>query len=78
MLVGVLRNFGTIKSEFSISNIELDISHVFKGKKIGKLLKKKFVGKSGPLIFRLDYVILFEYSFTPFNLVRCPSSFLGQ
>ena len=50
--------------------IVYDISNnVFQDKKLEKLSKQNFF-KIGPLIIRLDYVLLFQYYFYPFDLVR--------
>ena len=50
--------------------IVYDISNnVFQDKKLEKLSKQNFF-KIGPLIIRLDCVLLFQYYFYPFDLVR--------
>ena len=74
----IFLNHGITKKEVNMcENIEFDISHVLKGQKIGKLIKR-ICGKKWTSHNQVRLCNSFQYYFTPFNLVRCPSSFLGH
>ena len=75
----ILLDPGITKTQVNMcEKIVYDTYHMFSRTKNGKIVEKLFfVSKSGPLMIKLDHVILFEYYFRPFDSARRLSSCLG-